>query len=454
MGRSSNGNTATPTAPAPVRSAVMPPGFGLSGAPQPVMAPAPQMRTPSAPNVFQQSARAFNSALQGAQQGMNFAPERVSAATMTPAQMRAQGFSGAQIQGVDPITAQAVASGQIANTNLGAYQNPFEQQVVGFALQDLDRANQMALNSVGAQATGAGAFGGSRQAIAEAETNRAFADQAARTAAGLRQAGFNTALQSAQFDIGSAMQAALANQSASLQAGTTNAANMLQTQMANQGSTNLGRQFTVGAANQAAAYNQAALNNARQFNALAANQMALANQQAGLAASQQRLGAASQMGNLSNLGFGMGQQINQNMMQQGAMQQALQQQLINAARGQFQGFTGAPQQALSLPLAALGAAPVPQSQTQSRQPGLFDFLTLGATALGGLCWVAREVYGEQDPRWLQFREWLTLDAPEWLYNLYAKHGERFAGVVRKVPVLKRVLRPLMDRARRAAGYEG
>jgi len=61
--------------------------------------------------------------------------------------------------------------------------------------------------------------------------------------------------------------------------------------------------------------------------------------------------------NLANLGqqqFGIGQAINQQQQQQGAMQQALQQQLINAGKSQFQGFTGAPGQSLQYPLAALG----------------------------------------------------------------------------------------------------
>ena len=46
-----------------------------------------------------------------------------------------------------------------------------------------------------------GAFGGSRSGILEAETNRAFADQAARTAAGLRQGGFDRATSLAGQDI-------------------------------------------------------------------------------------------------------------------------------------------------------------------------------------------------------------------------------------------------------------
>jgi hypothetical protein len=65
-------------------------------------------------------------------------------------------------------------------------------------MQDLERQRQMQQSQMGAAATAAGAFGGSRHGIAQAETNRAFADQGAQMAAGLRSQGFNTALGAAQ----------------------------------------------------------------------------------------------------------------------------------------------------------------------------------------------------------------------------------------------------------------
>jgi hypothetical protein len=49
---------------------------------------------------------------------------------------------------------------------------------------------------------------------------------------------------------------------------------------------------------------------------------------------------------------------------------------------------------------------------------------------GGFCWVAREVYGVHDPRWLEFRGWLHADAPAWLREAYLAHGEAFAATVR------------------------
>lgn len=64
----------------------------------------------------------------------------------------------------------------------------------------------------------------------------------------------------------------------------------------------------------------------------------------------------------------------------------------------------------------------------------------------GICWVAREVYGADDPRWLLFRAWLFAEAPEWLRDLYAAHGEEFAGWIHDKPLVKAAVRWLMDLA--------
>jgi len=66
------------------------------------------------------------------------------------------------------------------------------------------------------------------------------------------------------------------------------------------------------------------------------------------------------------------------------MQQQLMQNLINAARGQYGQYANAPMNKLQLPLAALGAAPVPQTQTQSRQLGIMDYLTAGLSGIAGM----------------------------------------------------------------------
>jgi len=115
-----------------------------------------------------------------------------------------------------------------------------------------------------------------------------------------------------------------------------------------------------------------------------ARQASMTNQQAGLAGSSQRLNAANQLGSMANLGFGMGQQIQNRMDQQGLSQQALNQQLINEAKGQYQGFTGAPAQSLQYLLQAVGGSPTPQQTTSGYSPGLFDYLTLAGTTAAGI----------------------------------------------------------------------
>ena len=61
------------------------------------------------------------------------------------------------------------------------------------------------------------------------------------------------------------------------------------------------------------------------------------------------------------------------------------------------------------------------------------------------CWVAREVYGSDNPRWRMFREWLLADAPAWFRNLYIARGESFAAWISNKPALKAVIRRWMDR---------
>ena len=78
------------------------------------------------------------------------------------------------------------------------YMNPYEDAVVQQAMRDVDRGSQMQRQQLGAQAAATGAFGGSRQAVAEQELNRNLAEQKARTAAQLRMAGYGQASQQAQ----------------------------------------------------------------------------------------------------------------------------------------------------------------------------------------------------------------------------------------------------------------
>lgn len=107
-------------------------------------------------------------------------------------------------------TASNLYNQAAAGPNINQFMNPYTSAVTATTMQDLERQRQMQMNDIGAQATRANAFGGSRQGVAEALTNEAFARQGANTFANLNQQGFNTALSAAQGQQG--IQSGLAGQ--------------------------------------------------------------------------------------------------------------------------------------------------------------------------------------------------------------------------------------------------
>lgn len=165
-----------------------------------------------------------------------------------------------------------------AGPNIGQFYNPYTSEVIDQSMADLERQRLAQINATGAAASRAGAFGGSRHGVAEAQTNLGFGQQGAQMASGLRQQGFNTALQAAQ--------------------------------------------------------------------------------------DNQRM-----QSDLSQQGFNFGQSINNQQFQQGQQQQMLNQQLIDAARGQYGGFTGNPQNALATLMASLGLIPNLSSTQTTQNPG-------------------------------------------------------------------------------------
>ena len=93
----------------------------------------------------------------------------------------------------------------------------------------------------------------------------------------------------------------------------------------------------------------------------------------------------------------------------------------------------------------------------SRQPsGAQNFATIAGgvgdlagaagkfAGMGFLCWVAREVYGIDNPKWLQFREWMLTKASDNLRNFYIEYGERIAESIRNKPKIKAIIRKWMD----------
>jgi len=120
----------------------------------------------------------------------------------------------------------------------------------------------------------------------------------------------------------------------------------------------------------------------RQAGFQTAQQMAQQDIQNRLSQANLGLAGAAQLGNLGQQSFQTGRTIQQDIAQQGAQQQAMQQALIDAAKQQFAGYTSAPQQSIGYVTQALGATATPMTTTNTRQPGLFDYLTLAASAAG------------------------------------------------------------------------
>jgi len=60
------------------------------------------------------------------------------------------------------------------------------------------------------------------------------------------------------------------------------------------------------------------------------------------------------------------------------------------------------------------------------------------------CWVAREVYGHDNYKWLMFRDWMLNRAPALFRKAYLKFGERFAAFIKDKPRVKNFIRAWMD----------
>lgn len=66
---------------------------------------------------------------------------------------------------------------------------------------------------------------------------------------------------------------------------------------------------------------------------------------------------------------------------------------------------------------------------------------MGAT---GMCWVAREVYGIDNPKWTQFRDWMLTNASDEFVDAYIQHGPKIAEFISDKPELKNMIRFWMD----------
>jgi hypothetical protein len=196
---------------------------------------------------------------------------------------------------------------------------------------------------------------------------------------------------------------------------------------------------------------QAGFTNAAQLGQGATNQMLQAGQSAqGLASTQAGLGLQS-----ANALAGVGQQ-----------QQGMNQAGLDINYGDFLDQVNYPISALSLRQSAIGQTPmgsIGRQPTQSNGMGAAALGALGqigagyfmgpAGAAGGaavLCWVAREVYGADNPKWLDFRRALLAKGSNKLLMRYLVKGPAVAEKLRTNPARKAEYRAIMDQVLEAA----
>jgi hypothetical protein len=255
----------------------------------------------------------------------------------TPTIQPVTGFQAPTIE-----TTQAPQFRSLLSADIGAYQSPYQQQVIDTAMQDIQRQADIARGGAQERAIRAGAFGGSRSALLEAESQRPFVEQMARTSANLRQAGFEQAQRAAQSDIARQQELGV---------------------------------FGAGQQQQRA-LQQAQLQQQRQLAGLdIAGRAALSQPQLEMQARAQRAGL---------LGGLQGQQLQQLGLlgQAGAQQQMLQQRAIDASRGEFQRALGYPQQQFGLFSAGTGQPLIGGTSSVQRDTGGGDILGTAAQLYG------------------------------------------------------------------------
>lgn len=338
-----------------------------------------------------------------------------------------------------------------------------------------------------------------QQLLGEQAANRGFAQSVLGQNVAIQGQNIGNALDAARANQGASMQAQLANQGANLQAQSLTRDLSLRAQLANQAAQNQAfsqaQQLNSLQNMQAQVANQNANLQAGQFNVEALMRAQQANQAANMQADSTNIAnylAANQFNTQFNQGAQ--QQYLQNLGQLAQLQNqgtAADRSFAAQLIGLRQATASDPFQAvLGRPSAAFAQAQGMQNQgvglQQMAGPALFNpessyanniyggnqqaqnaaniatasnraaitgsIIGAAGKIAGGMdlgrylpgCWVAREVYGENNPKWRRFRTWLLTRAPKWFAKLYNKFGPSFALWIADKPRVKGVIRRWMD----------
>jgi hypothetical protein len=350
-----------------------------------------------------------------------------------------------QAQGYNPATFQASqaqaalmpsAQGYDAATaaqNMGSYQNPYTEQVIDAGLNDLNRSYQMSLSGIGARAAGAGAYGGSRQGVAEAEAAKNFMDSAGQLSAGLRSQGFNTAAGLGQGDAASqnasrAVRRGIAERGGEPELSACHAGGACQRGQPERGARSVGQrdepvravQRPAGQRHRPAERREPACGGSGVRRACRSD--ADARHELGERACGHRpaaAGAEPSAGWTSTTGISSRSTTTRTRRSRCGSRRSARPRWVRSGCSRW-------------------------SRSRRASGGLLGGIGGLLSGIGALCWVAREVYGEDDPQWLRFREWMLSKAPESLRRFYIENGERIAAYISDKPDLKSEIRGMMD----------
>jgi hypothetical protein len=348
--------------------------------------------------------------------------EQLSAATDRATQgARSWTETGGSYHTPDQIAAGQVDATYNADTfgadDASRYMDPYRQQVVDRTVAEMEESNDRRRLADQGRAAKAGAYGGSRHGVVDTLREEEFDEALGSTVAQLYDTGY-----------GRATDLYTSDEARGLQAYGANAA---------VGASDADRSLTASRANQETGL-QAWNANREQFNTDQGRMLQSGSLMAGLG------GQAQDMG-LKDVA---------SLMTIGDTGQAMGQAGLDLQYDDFLRQQAHPYQQFGWLQGALSGQPVENpsmfASQHGQQLGASPFSQMAGAGLAGLaayqmfCWVAREVYGIDDPRWKRVRQIILEEAPDALVEAYARYGEKLAAFVRDKPAMKRAIRAEMD----------
>jgi hypothetical protein len=255
-----------------------------------------------------------------AQSGVNVGQPQLAAAQQATQQAMGQYGNIADVQAAGYQAPTAVQAQNFLTGDVAAYMNPFTQNVINQSLRDLASASQYGIQQIGQQARQAGAFGGSRQGVAEALQRSQDVETAGRISADLRSQAFQDAAARMAADQARQQQVDISNRDAQMRA-----------------------------LSESAGFQQAAN---------------LANQQAAFNRLQGQEQAAAQLAQLGQMGFDLNQANVGQLLSTGAVEQAQRQAELDDAYARFLERRNYPIDMLNLRIGATSSVPVAGTTTQ------------------------------------------------------------------------------------------